>query len=154
MQLSQHLFSRVASLLAPQPFVERRSEPRANVRGTARMVRGAAEGPRRHPGRPITVYVQDLSPGGAGMLSATPVEAGEQFVLVMEKPGWEGTGEGEGVILTCAAAYCRSLAQDLYGIGVQFLGPETVAESDEPAKVNLHEFDALIKSPASGSPQQ
>jgi hypothetical protein len=88
------------------------------------------------------------------MLSATPVEAGEQFVLVMEKPGWEGSAEGEGVTLSCAAAYCRSLAQDLYGVGVQFLGPGTVAESDGPATVNLHEFDALIEAPAGGLPQQ
>jgi len=153
MPLSQHLFSRVATLLAPQPFVERRGEPRASVRGTARMVRGAADESLRNTARPVTVYVQDLSPGGAGMLSATPVEAGEQFILVMEKPGWEGSGEGEGVTLACASAYCRSLAQDLYGIGVRFLGPGTVAEGDGPA-VNLHEFEALIESPAGGLPQQ
>lgn len=140
MQLTPQFFSRVASLLSPLPFVERRSEPRENVRGTARMLRGES--------RPATVYVQDLSPGGAGLLSAVPVDPGAQFVLVMEEGGWEGDGAGgaDGVSIICAAAYCRSLARDLYGIGVQFLRAGTdPADDDSTTGVGMREFDALLE---------
>jgi hypothetical protein len=148
MQLSPQLFSRVASLLTPLPFVERRSEPREGVRGTARMVRGGAGDEPARAGKPVLVYVQDLSPGGAGLLSAAPVDPGEQVVLVMEEVGWDGAprggGENEAVSIVCAAAYCRALARDLYGIGVQFLGPDPEAADDGTGAVSLTEFDSLI----------
>src|SRR5215218_2386313 len=122
MHLTPKLYAQAATLLvasSPRPR-ERRREPRAAARGVALLTRPGDAGADG-----ATVYVHDLSPGGAGLLTALRVPEGEYFVLDLgpRTPTALGlTRAGmTGVALFCAAAYCRDLAPGLFGVGAKFL---------------------------------
>ena len=112
MQLSPGMFSRMASILDSTrgTGAERRREPRMPVHGTGRLA---------PPGTPLehatTVYVQDVSLGGASLLASAKLPVGEQLVLVLQAP------DGKAMSLLCAVAHCRRMADDIYVVGAQFL---------------------------------
>src|SRR5512146_2137072 len=103
MQLTPKLYAQAASLLvasSPQPR-ERRREPRAAARGVAVLTRPGDAGADG-----ATVYVHDLSLGGAGLLTALRVPEGEHFVLDLSPHPQVARGVARtGVSLFCAAAY-------------------------------------------------
>jgi hypothetical protein len=151
MQLTPHLFVRAAKLLVssgPQPR-ERRCEPRVAARGVATLMR-----PGQTSAAGATVYVHDLSPGGAGLLTALRVPEGERFLLELG-PGLEkapGAGAvNEAISLFCTAAYCRDLAPGLFGVGAKFLGDAPARATDEPAVPE--EFREFLKMQCGPGPR-
>jgi hypothetical protein len=131
MQLTPKLYAQAATLLvasSPQPR-ERRREPRAAARGVAVLIRpsdAAADG--------ATVYVHDLSLGGAGLLTALRVPEGEHFVLDLgPRPSPTSGAARTGVSLFCTAAYCRDLAPGLFGVGAKFVKEVSAGGGEEAA---------------------
>jgi hypothetical protein len=61
--------------------------------------------------RTITVYVHDVSPGGLGLLSGTPLSAGSAVRVVV-------TNGHDDVTVRCSVRHCTTLARGLYGVGV------------------------------------
>jgi len=65
----------------------------------------------------VTVYVQDVSAGGIGLLSPSPVRP--YSILSLELSN--GCGE---VLLRCSVRHCAAVAPGLYSVGADMLAFE------------------------------
>jgi hypothetical protein len=117
MELDADLFRRIvgddALPLPPENPADRRGAGRVWVGRHAYLTRST--GPSA--GQTASVVVRDVSPLGTGILTATPLEAGEAFrlVLPLAEPPPDG---GASVILECRTVWCR--VGD-YGNGASFI---------------------------------
>lgn len=122
MKLSEGQFRRlIEGLSQPGSGAERRKSRRVAVvtRGTLRVVQGAAA-------RTFTVLTRDISETGMGLIAAAPIERGA--VVSLELP--DTTGKGLLPPMRCQVRYCRTLADGMWGIGVEYLEDQ----QDEPAR--------------------
>ena len=109
-QLTQLLTTPPVPWRAPsRPFEgeERRGSPRRPARGPAELHLAPPGGAPRA----VTVYVHDVSPGGLGLLSGTPVTTGADVRVIV-------TNGHDDVTVRCSVRHCTTLARGLYGVGV------------------------------------
>ena len=108
---------------------ERRETPRKPARGPAelRLPAVAPTPGAAAKGRSVTVYVHDISLGGAGLLSGTPVRPLSDIDLVL-------SNGHDDLTLRCSVRHCTVLAVGLFGLGVDVVGFQVKeAEPDSPA---------------------
>ena len=98
--------ARPQSSSPPHGGEERRQTPRSSVRGPAELRVRTVGGTRC-----VTAYVQDVSAGGVGLLSATSVLAGANVELLL-------SNSYDDVVLRCSVRHCTPLAPGLYGVGL------------------------------------
>jgi hypothetical protein len=86
--------------------VEKRQHPRVGMRMKAQML--------RHPflGRPITIWVRDISSGGMGILCDKPLRDGEPLRITFSDDREYSVG--------CTASYGRRVSSNLFQIGICF----------------------------------
>lgn len=126
MELSEGQFRQlVQGLSQPGSGAERRKAKRVAVvtRGTLRVIEGA-------PKRTFSVLTRDISATGMGLIAAAPIERGVVFSL--ELP--DATGKGMLPPLHCQVRYCRTLADGMWGVGVEYIDQrQAPARADETA---------------------
>jgi hypothetical protein len=113
---------------------ERRAAPRAPARGPAEMHVAPTVGAARS----FNVYVHDVSPGGLGLLSGSPVLTGAAVRISV-------TNGHDDVTVRCSVRHCTTLARGLYGVGVNvddYDARQSDAESTGEASTALSGFSA------------
>ena len=132
---------------ASYPGPERRQSPRLPARGPAelRLPEVGATGGRPRGPRTVTVYVHDISTGGLGLLSGTPVKPWSGVEVLLSN-GYDD------VTVRCAVRHCTMLAVGLYGVGVDVVAYEArQAEPESAAAEAVAAWAGYFASdPASG----
>jgi c-di-GMP-binding flagellar brake protein YcgR len=65
-------------------------------------------------GKPLEVWTRDISAGGIGVVSPTPLPVGGNFVVRLPQ------AEGTAVYLLCTVQNCTTLAKTAFVIGSTF----------------------------------
>ena len=71
----------------------------------------------------LTVWVRDLSAGGANLAVSQPMRAGDSLHLLLA-PG----GPGDDEKIECHVMHCRKLATNMYSVGVKFTKTPTTED--------------------------
>ena len=111
-QLTQFLTTPRAAQAPGRELPDRRESPRAPARGPAELRLPTVGGTRT-----VTVYVQDVSLGGLGVLSGTAVRPYSTVELLLSN-GYDD------VTLRCSVRHCTRVAVGLYAVGVDALAFE------------------------------
>jgi hypothetical protein len=123
-ELSVELLQATLSALRSDPMEQRR-HPRAPVRAKVKIVpykNGALD-------KAFEVWTRDISTGGIGIISTSPLPVSGKFVLRLPR------GEGGPLYLLCTVKNCISQAKGVFVIGSTFAEQavmKSTADPDEP----------------------
>jgi hypothetical protein len=126
-QIASHALSEVISAMTPQASrglgAEKRRASRIRVEAQVTlwlMAKGV-------PGAATTGLTRDLSYSGMGCLIGRKVQTGEQFLLRLPRI------KGEPLLVLCEVTFATALAENLYGVGAEFI--QLLENQKEPATV-------------------
>jgi hypothetical protein len=92
--------------------------------------------------RLYTALTKDLSSGGMGLMQYAPLNSGEQFIVRL--PLAKSTLD-----LVAVATFSKPLAEGIFGIGAEFVGPcgkELIAELARAADVEINRIkDSILR---------
>jgi hypothetical protein len=141
MKLSDELFSEITDSVT----VVSRDEPRESDRRSPRVRLSSHLSVARwsDPLSPLSCRIRDLSQGGVGLFHNHRIGLDEQMVIRFPR------SNGEEALVLGKVVYWEPLAENLYGIGVQFERLMEESEIDQQSDTNtrqqLHQMGAVAR---------
>lgn len=124
MELTKQLLAEIVESLRSHARggVEKRQHPRVGMRLRANLL--------RHPflGKPLVIWVRDISSGGMGILSDKPLQIGEPLKITFS--------DDKENNVDCTATYRRRVSSNLFQVGIRF--DDQTSATLFPAKASLN----------------
>jgi hypothetical protein len=123
LKLTAQLYKQILASLksdSPERNSEKRTQGRVGLRCTLEII------PLKG-GKPITVWVRDISEQGIGLVS--PAVVGEGTIFIARLP----REKGEPLIVSYKVCYCRHLSSELYSLGCRL---EAIEKKDDKSSAD------------------
>lgn len=129
MELSAEVFEQTISRIKADKgrAPDKRAHPRVGVR--YRMKIGVIEAKKL--GKPIDVWVRDLSRSGIGIMCPLQMLVGAQFIIMLPH-----LDDAPPLKLVCKVTNCRALAPGMFAVGADFKEFEKSIHAAEAAKTD------------------
>jgi len=115
MQLSPQQLSRIVASLKSSDGSSKGSEKRRFSRFAIHAQVSLYTIEQQKVGRSYTAVIRDISFGGLGLLQGSSTDKGHRFIVRLP------SGPRIDLYILCTAAFCRPLADGIFGIGAEFV---------------------------------